>query len=161
MKNSTNKILTIAVILLLIANIALVAMMVMGKQRRGHKRPGAKADPIEMMSREVGMTDQQKKDYQQLKEEHFQAMRPLMDSVRAAKTAFFELAKTDDTNESVIDSMSRRITERQAAADKLTLAHFRKVRNLFTPDQQPKFDEFVKKMMQQRMNGRKKSGEKK
>ena len=35
MKNSNNRILTIAVVLLLIANIALVAFLVMGKKKNG------------------------------------------------------------------------------------------------------------------------------
>jgi hypothetical protein len=49
----------------------------------------------------------------------------------------------------------KRITERQAAVDKLTFAHFRSVRALLDPGQQVKYDEFVQKMMQ-RSGGRRK-----
>ena len=45
MKSSNNKILTIAVVLLLIINIALVAFMVMGKSKSTAKRPAGKGDP--------------------------------------------------------------------------------------------------------------------
>lgn len=161
MKNSTNRILIISVVLLLIANIALVAIMVMGKQGRHEKRQGSKGGPLEMMSKELGMSEQQKKDYEQLKEEHFKALRPLLDSIRSAKTAFFNLAKDSTGNDSIVDSYSKRIGERQSMADKLTLAHFRKVRSLFSPEQQPKFDEFIKKMMQQRQAGKRKDSTRK
>ena len=155
MKSSTNKILTIAVVLLLLTNIALVIFMIRGRNHHSGKGPGGKGDPFEMMVKELNMTDQQQKDYKQLKEDHFKSIKPLFDSLRAAKTVFFSLIKEKDVNDSTLDSYTRRIAERQTIIDKLTFDHFRRVRNLFTPEQQPKFDEFVKKMMQQ--HGRKDS----
>ena len=64
MKSSSNKILTIAVVLLLIANIALVAFLVMGKNKKNSWHGGGgKGDPSEMMAKELNMTEQQKKDH--------------------------------------------------------------------------------------------------
>ncbi|MEO6611594.1 MAG: Spy/CpxP family protein refolding chaperone [Chitinophagaceae bacterium] len=156
MKNSNNKMLTIAVVLLLLVNIALVIFMVKGRKpaERGH----GKGDPFEMMVKELNMTEQQQKDYKEQKEEHFKNIKPLFDSVRAAKTAFFALIKDTTVSDSTIAVYGQRITEKQAAIDKLTFAHFKRVRNLFTPEQQPKFDEFIQKMMQR---GRKDSASKK
>ena len=156
MKSSTNKILTVAVVLLLLTNIALVVFMVKGKDHRSGR--GGKSDPFEMMVKELNMTEQQQKDYKQLKEDHFKMIRPLFDSVRAAKTAFFSLIKDTTVSDSIVNAYSHRISEKQSVIDNLTFAHFKRVRNLFTPEQQPKFDEFVKKMMQQR--GRKDSSSK-
>lgn len=155
---SSNKILTIAVVVLLLTNIALVAFMVFGKNKQEGKRPAGKGDPFEMMVKELNMTEQQQKDYKQQKEDHFKNIKPLFDSVRAAKTAFFALIGEPEVNDSVINLYSQRVTERQAEIDKLTFAHFRRVRTLFTPEQQPKFDAFVQKMMQR---GRKDSAAKK
>lgn len=156
MKNTTNKILTIAVVLLLLVNIALVVFMIKGR-KTGDKRHG-KGDPFEMMVKELNMTEQQQKEYKQQKEEHLKNIKPLFDSVRAAKTAFYSLIKDVATSDSTISVYGQRITERQAAIDKLTFAHFKRVRNLFTPDQQPRFDDFILKMMQR---GRKDSAAKK
>ncbi len=147
MKSSNNKILTIAVVLLLIINIALVAFMVLGKNKDTAKRTG-KPDPSEMMAKELNMTEQQKKDHKQLKEEHFKNIKPLFDSVRAAKTAFYALLKDSTVSDSMINAYSQRISEKQSTIDKLTFAHFKRIRNLFTAEQQPKFDDFVQKMMQ-------------
>ena len=69
MKNSSNKILSVAVVLLLIANIGLVIFLMNGKGRNDGKRiGGGKGDPSEMMAKELGMTEQQIKEHKQLKE---------------------------------------------------------------------------------------------
>ena len=49
MKSSNNKILTIAVLLLLLVNIALVAFILMGKNRNDKWHSGGKGDPFETM----------------------------------------------------------------------------------------------------------------
>ncbi len=147
MKSSTNKILTIAVVLLLLVNIALVVFMLNGKKKQGSKKHN-RVEPFEMMVKELNMTSQQQTDYKAMKDEHFKNLKPLFDSVRAAKTAFYALIKEQNTNDSFVNLYSQRICEKQAAIDKLTFSHFKRVRNTFTPEQQPKFDEFVQKMMQ-------------
>ena len=156
MKNSNNRILTIAVVLLLIANIALVAFLVMGKKKNGDG-PRGKGDPSEMLAKELNMTEEQKKEHKLLKGEHLKNIKPLFDSVRAAKTGFYALLKDSTVSDSVLDIYSRKITEQQSTIDKLTFAHFKRIRNLFTAEQQTKFDTFVQKMMQR---GRKDSADK-
>lgn len=149
---SSNKILTIAVILLLITNIALVAMMVMGKGKK--ERRGGREQAFEMMVKELDMTEAQQKEYKQLKELHLKDSKPLFDSLRAARNAFFALVKDTAATDSMLAMHSQRISERQAAIDRNIFAHFRKVRQLFTPEQQPKFDTFVQKMMQRKRDSR-------
>lgn len=155
---STNKILTIAVILLLITNIALVAMMVMGKDKK--ERKGGREQAFEMMVKELDMTEAQQKEYKQLKDEHMKDSKPLFDSLRSARNAFFALVKDPAANDSILSVYSQRISERQSAIDKNIFAHFKRVRSLFTPEQQPKFDTFVQKMMQRRRDNRDSAREK-
>lgn len=149
---SSNKFLTIAVILLLITNIALVAMMVLGKGKKEKKNGREQA--FEMMVKELDMTEAQQKEYKLLKDEHMKDSKPLFDSLRSARNAFFALVKDSTASDSTLAVYSQRISERQAAIDKNIFAHFRRVRNLFTPEQQPKFDTFVQKMMQRRRDNR-------
>ncbi len=147
MKNN-NKILTIAVVLLLLTNIGLIAFMMTGKRKKGEgKRPGNR-EPFEMMVKELGMTDQQQKDYKGLKEAHFKNVRPLFDSIRAAKTAFYSMIKEGSVSDSVVNAHTSQITARQAVLEKATFEHFRQVRNIFTDEQKPKYDSFLLKMMQ-------------
>ena len=146
MKNSSNKILTIAVVLLLLINVALVIFMMKGRNKGADKNE--KPDPFAMMVKELDMTDQQQKDYKAQKEEHLKNMKPLFDSVRAAKTAFYALLKDSTVSDSTLAAYGQKISERQSAIDKMTFAHFKRVRTIFTPDQKPKFDNFIQKMMQ-------------
>ena len=157
MKNSNNRILTIAVLLLLVANIVLVFMLVKGKGAKDGGRTG-KGEPYEMMAKELKMTDQQRNDYKLLREEHQKSVKPLFDSLRAAKTAFYDLMKLENINDSLINKYSLQIAERQIAVDKAMFTHFKKVRTLFTADQLPQYDSFMKKMMQR---GRRDSAAKK
>jgi hypothetical protein len=145
---SSNKILTIAVVLLLLTNIALVAFMVLGKKKPEVKRNGGKGDPFEMMAKELNMTEQQKKEHLQYRDEYFKTVRPLFDSVRSAKVAFFALLKDTAANESVLTIANKRMSDIQFTIDKLTFEHFRRVRALYSGDQQKKYDEMVQKMMQ-------------
>jgi len=146
MKNSTTRILTIAVVLLLLANIGLVYFIMKGNRHDG-KWDGGRKEPFDMMVKELKMTDQQQKDFKTLKEEHFKNVRPLFDSVRIAKTGFFALIRDPQVNDSMINAHERSVLAQQAKLDKLTFDHFRKVRGLFTAEQLPKYDSFITRMM--------------
>ncbi len=63
-----------------------------------------------MMVKELNMTEQQQTEYKAMKEEHFKNMRPLFDSVRAAKTAFFALIKDQNASDSLVNVYSQRIS---------------------------------------------------
>ena len=156
MKSSTNKILTIAVVLLLLVNIALIVFMVRGKDNG--KRTSGRGNSSDMMAKELNMTEEQKKEHKQLKEEHLKNIKPLFDSVRAAKTTLYAMLKDSSVSDSIINVYSQRIGERQAAIEKFTFAHFKRKRNMLTAEQQPKFDTFILKMMQ---GGRRDSSAKK
>jgi Spy/CpxP family protein refolding chaperone len=153
MKNSFNKILIIAVVLLLVVNGTMLFFMLRNRNHHPEKFEGGKGGPFDMMVKELNMTDQQQTDFKKLKEEHFKVIRPLFDSVRVLKQSLFGLVKQETANDSLISKYSNLISERQAAIDKLTIDHFRKVRALFSEEQQKKFDDFVQKMMQRRGPG--------
>ena len=145
---SSNKILTIAVVLLLLINIALVAFMVMGKKKPEVKRNGVKGDPFEMMVKELNMTEEQKKEHRQYRDEYFKNVRPLFDSARSAKAAFFALIKDVSVSDSVLNVSNKKMSDIQFTIDRLTFEHFRRVRALYKDDQQKKYDELVQKMTQ-------------
>ena len=155
MKNSSTRILTITVVLLLLANIVLVYLIV---TRKDGPRKEGRRDPFEMMSKELQMTGQQQKDYKSLKEEHFKNVRPLFDSLRISRTAFFGLMKQENVTDSMIDAYDQRILSQQARLDRLTFEHFRRVRALFTPEQLPKYDSFIVKMTDRRRGSDKDKG---
>ena len=149
----TNRILTIAVVLLLLVNVAMLIFMLKGRGHHGMKNQGAREGPFDMMVKELNMTEQQQTEFKKLKEAHFAAIKPVFDSVRTLKKSLFGLVKEENVNDSLVNNYSGLISQQQAIIDKLTINHFRKVRTLFSGDQQKKFDEFVQKMMQRRGPG--------
>ncbi len=146
-----NKFLVIAVILLLLVNVAMLVFMLKGKKRDG-KRQGAKT-PFEMMAKELSMTEQQQTQFKQMKEEHFNAIRPVLDSIRVLKRSLFNLVKEENIHDSIVNRHSELIAEQQAIVNQTTINHFRKARTLFTGDQQTEFDDFIQKMIQRRGKG--------
>ncbi|HQX97763.1 MAG: hypothetical protein IPH34_07035 [Chitinophagaceae bacterium] len=158
MKNSSNKFLVIAVTLLLIVNIALVAFMVMGKNKKPQQSSRDGKAAFEKMVNELGMNETQKKEFDSLREAHFATIRPLFDSMRTTRQALYSLIKEDILNDSLVSVYSNSITEKQSRADKLTINHFRTVRKMFSGDMLNKYDEMVQKMLQR---GKKDSSDKK
>lgn len=149
MNRSGTKILTVAVVLLLFTNIGLVALMVWGKKGSGDKRRG-RGEPGEMMIRELGMNEEQKKKFLTLRDEHFKAVRPLMDSIRQEKVKMVSLLSAESVSDSLYLAYSAGVRQLQDRADRHMFGHFREVRQLLTAEQQGKYDEFVKKMIMQR-----------
>jgi Spy/CpxP family protein refolding chaperone len=149
MKTSTNKILTFAVILLLLVNVALVIFMLNSKDKHDEKRPNQNGDTFQTtLIKELNMSDQQKQQYQDLRQAHFKNIRPLIDSVRLAKAAFFSLMKDSMVDESTKNTYATRITTIQGDIDKATFAYLVTVRRLFDAGQQIKFDDVLQRTMQ-------------
>jgi Spy/CpxP family protein refolding chaperone len=147
----TNRILTIAVVLLLLVNVTMLIFMLRSHGR--HDMRGRDGGPFDMMVKELNMTEQQQTDFKKLKAEHFKNIGPVFDSIKTLKKSLFDLVKAETINDSVVNKYSSLIAEQQALVDKATINHFRQVRAMFSGDQQKKFEEFVQKMMQRRGPG--------
>ncbi len=145
MRNTTNRILAIAVALLLVANIALVAVLVCGK--RSPKKETDK-EKFERAIGDLGLTDAQKKEFDAKRDAHFAVIRPIFDSIRSNRTALFNLVKEPVVNDSLVAVYAQRIAEKQVLADKQTVSHFHSIRLLLDSAQQIKYDEFLLKMLQ-------------
>lgn len=147
---SYNKVLAITVVILLLVNTGLLLFIWKGKGSGQKGQQNNSNSALETMVRELNMTESQKKNYQALRDQHFTNVRPLYDSVREARKDFLKMIQSPVVQDSNISNFSRRIAEKQAVIDRLTLDHFRKVRGLFSGDQQKKYDDFIQKIMLRR-----------
>jgi Spy/CpxP family protein refolding chaperone len=147
MKNLSPKTLSISIIVLLLINLGLVTFLVLERtwlSKGRSKRP----DTLELFAKEVGITDSQRVKIKELRETYFTSIRPIMDSMRILKTEFYEKVKLDAPVDTAFAAYETKFNNWQMQINKQTYEHFRTVRDLLTPAQQPKFDEFVQKMMQ-------------
>lgn len=144
----SNKLLMLVVALLLVSNVVLVYFLVFGEHKKQPKKD--RPDPATIMIREVGMNQEQAATHKRLKDEHFKLVRPYYDSLRAAKAAYFGLIKDTTASAGTLASYRGQIAYWQTFIDSLTFAHFRKMRGILSADQQPKYDDFVQKLMQRK-----------
>ena len=135
------KLLTIAVIGLLILNIVTVTFLWLGRShppRFGQKtgrngRPPAAA----FLVKELNFDEHQTASYDRLREVHHKKNEDLQDVLRQNREALFSGIATNDT------SKLAEIGEIQKEFDRSTFLHFQEVRTLCRPDQQPKFDQII------------------
>jgi Spy/CpxP family protein refolding chaperone len=149
MKNPVNKFLAIAAAFLLLANIGMLFFMLKGKDRsRNINNNNRRGQPMEMIAKELGLTEEQKTTYKKMREEHFDAIRPLFDSINSVRSTFFSLIKNAEAGDSALNNYSGKIAGLQSAIDKKTVTHFRSVRTMFSGDQLSRYDAFVQKLLQ-------------
>lgn len=148
MSNASPKTLTIAVLLLLVLNTALVIFLVVRLKDKSSKIPYSRQDNFELMARELNLQEDQKAQHKLLREEHFQNVKPYYDSIRAVKTALYaRIADTTFSNKD-FDEYDAKTSQWHSIINRMTFEHFKKVRNLLSPDQQEGYDKFIQKMMQ-------------
>lgn len=145
-----NKILAVAVVVLLLINLVLLVFMWKAKHTDVSRHQPVSNSALETMARELNMTDSQKSAYQKLRDTHFAHTKPLFDSMREARKDFLKMIQGPVVNDSDLNNYSQRIAGKQAVIDRMTLDHFRKVRALFSGDQQKRYDDFVQKIMLRR-----------
>lgn len=149
MSNPRNRNLLIIIGVLLLTNIAVLVYFL------GAKKPARtdteinereRSSVAEMLQKEVGFNEEQTAQYKLLKEKQKQTIRPMYDDMRKAKDSLFRLLSYPGTSDSLLNKVSDAIAQKQKTLDLQTFNHFKRVRTLCTPGQQPKYDSMVLRM---------------
>jgi Spy/CpxP family protein refolding chaperone len=148
-----NKSLISIIVFLLLTNIAmLIFFLFLGNtSRRGHGRDENFFSNI--LQKEVGFNDNQITAYKKLKEEQMHKMKPLFEDIRNAKDNFYRLVYANPLPDSTFNAYAAAIGTKQSALDMQMFQNLKAIRNLCTPEQQPKFDSSLKTVVA-RMTGR-------
>lgn len=137
-----SKLLTIAVLGLLLLNLGILAMIWF--------RPGPPHGPGErpdaFLIRELSLNAEQVAKFQELKEAHHSAMVELQKKDRHLHDEFFQLLKGDTPDRSGAIALSDSMSAIRVQMEMLTFDHFAEVRKLCTPEQQKKFSEIIDDM---------------
>ena len=146
---SKNKTLVFISILLLVANIALLAFFFWPKSSSSQPaNSDANKDILaEALKNDVGFDDGQVVQYKQLKDQQWASMKSKFDDLRAAKDSFFHLISVENISDSLVNAASDKIASRQKALDLEAFDHFKEVRKICSnPNQQAKYDSLVQRM---------------
>jgi hypothetical protein len=140
-----NKALVSIIIFLLITNVAmLVFFLVVNKPA---PRPSRHEGMTGMLQKDVGFNKQQLDAYQSLRKNQLDSMHALFDDLKKAKIDFYDMIYEPDMNDSLLESSADNIATKQKKLEMRMFYHFKAVRTICTPDQLPKFDSTLKKVV--------------
>jgi len=125
-----NKVLLIIVGVLLVVNLGTLLLFVNMKQTgrpggRGWGRQGM----AEVLEKKAGFSKQQLQAYQDLRDQHWKKMKPLLADMRNARDSFYKLLYVPEVTDSALSHAADVIARRQKAIDLQTFRHFQQVRN--------------------------------
>lgn len=155
MSISKNKPLIFIIAILLVTNIALLVFFLNYSKPSKAGEKGTRGGMVSAaLKKDVGFSDEQISEYKKMKEEQFKTMRPIMDDIRKSKDSLFRLLGSATAEDSTVDQLAGDIAMKQKEMDLLAFAHFKRIRTLCTPDQLPKYDSMVVKMIRKMGKGR-------
>ncbi len=154
--NSSTRLLWIAIVILALANLSTLGFLWYQHQcqEEGENcrppRPEASTPHDEAPHRgaafdfivnETKMSEQQIQQYEELRDQHQQAIRPLRNTQHQVReTLFQELNSTDDVKRG---AQLQQLAQLHSRQDSITIKHFQQVRNILNPEQQQKFDQII------------------
>jgi periplasmic protein CpxP/Spy len=154
---SKSKILITIIGILLIANIALVSFYFL---TRPVAKKGLRADRAAMIStflkNDLGFNQEQLKQYDSLSSQHRITIKAMFDEIRKEKENEFKQLTRDNFSDSSINNTATLFSAKQKEIEITMFKHFKDIRNICTPQQQPKFDSLFYKMLNKRNGERKK-----
>jgi Spy/CpxP family protein refolding chaperone len=140
-----NRFLVLLVAILLFANLGLMLYFFAFR----HKDEGARVPPrvSDFVQKELGFTPDQAKRFQELRDQHKEAIKPVMEDMKKLKDSLYNLLKSPQMNDSAAMALSDKIGEKQKEWELLIFHHFQKVRAICDSGQLPKFDSLVHQMV--------------
>lgn len=152
-----SKILLIAIGTLLVANLVLLCFFITNNptEKRGI-RGDRKAMMTAFLKNDLGFNQQQLQQYNTLSQAHHTKIKAMFDEAGNDKEKQFKQMTTDDFSDSAISNTAILFADKQKEIQTVMFKHFKDVRNLCTPQQQPKFDLLFYTVMNKRNDERKK-----
>ena len=136
------------IVFLLITNMAmLIFFMVLSKPITNRHRSHDQNGMYTTLQKDVGFSKAQLDQYQVLRNQQRDTIKPLFNDLRKAKETFYGLIYSSDVSDSLLNSDVDLIAQKQKELDLKMFNHFKNVRNLCTPDQLQKFDSTIKKVV--------------
>ena len=137
------KLLTFAVVALLLLNLGTLGYLILQFPHRGGPMPHGidNKGPADFIIRELNFNELQKSEFMKLVEAHRKDTEVLQKADRENHKKLFDALESNDTI--FINNALRTIGETQTNLSKITFFHFKAVRALCSPEQQNKFNSVI------------------
>ena len=149
-KQNRSKVFLTIIGILLVVNIALVSFFLLKKDTKREKHPDRKAIIANFLKTEIGFDTAQLQQYDTLSNRYRAYMKKMFDSSRITKDNQFKELTTANFSDSAMNNIADRSAAFQKVMELRTFNHFKKIRLLCTPEQQPKFDSLFDKVLNRR-----------
>ena len=152
-----NKILIVIIAVLLLTNIVLVSFLLLNKPS---SKKGMRSDRTALIAafleKELGFDQQQLKQYENISDPNRTQVSAMFEALGKDKEQQFKQLATDNFSDAAILKTADLIAFRQKEIDIVLYNHFKQIRNLCTPPQQPKFDSMFYKVLSKKFTSQKK-----
>ena len=136
MKNA--KIYKLIIAVLVVLNLATLAFMWFNRPgREGLGRHEGEA--ASFLVKELGLSAEQQKEYQQLRHEHREILNKLTEQDKVLHQQFFELLLMEVPDTAKVHLFANVIAMNRNQMELVTYDHFSRINKILTPDQQKKF----------------------
>ena len=144
---SKSKLLVRAVIVLLILNFMAIGIFLWRGMSRPHMPPHRGAREVaEILKNELKLTDQQADQISDLRRSYFKKEAEVLKSLRAGRDSMNAQMFNKDTDEEMVVSIAKRISENEYRMEMLRFEQARALKQLCTPDQLLKFEGLLKEI---------------
>jgi Spy/CpxP family protein refolding chaperone len=136
----------IVILLLLLLNLGVLGYLVTDRRDPvSHPpldgRPGPAADRV--IVNRLDLTENQQEQFAGLKHEHHRQMLELQEESSELHKELYALLQYEKPDNKTKDSLLHLLQQNALTREQVTFEHFKKLRGILTPEQEPAFDEFV------------------
>lgn len=154
-----NKILTAAVILLLVINIGILGLLWFDRKPGHDKRipplenhhppegGTSNAGPKDFIINELELSKDQISEYENLIEEHQSDMKKIREKIREKKEDLWNSFEKNSNDTAEAKRLASEIGADQNETELITYRHFQKVKNICTEEQKKKLDKIIKEAL--------------
>ena len=159
--SSKSKVLVIAVIVLLLTNLGMLFFFLRQENEPAKKQSrGRDGMMTDFLQKEIGFNKDQLQQYDTLSKQHREKVKAAFDEIRSSKQEWYKQLGNKGFDDSTMHNTAVRTADMQEQIEYKMLLHFKEIRKICTPDQQPKFDSLFYKIWDKK-SGDKKKGDNK
>lgn len=139
MKIERTKLLVSLIVILVFINLTTLATIWLTKPTKA-MGPEIPNGPKQFIIEKLDFDEEQTEAFDELRAEHFTEMQGLRKQIYESKESLYNLIKSDEVDTALMYSSIANIGMYEEKAERITLEHFRKVRQLCNEEQKQQFD---------------------
>jgi len=137
----------VIIICLLLLNVSMLAFLWYGKKEYHAHNSG----PDRMIIERLKLNEKQQQIFEGLKHEHHSQMVEIQQEGGKLHDVLFSLLQKQPEDTAAENTLLLQIQQNELRKEQVTLEHFRKLRAMLRPEQQPLFDSFISELSRQLM----------